>query len=174
MLRHPVTQLQMQTGTVSGTITVSLSSADSAGSTLLPFGAIGHHANRPRGSRDLQCSGHQRRQWRLSQGPDLYSGNRVCHGPGNQSGRLHFQRRLRPDSEFFSGSLTVDVSSLFTTWFATSTIGSQFIFNQPFTVWGTPASVIPMTVTLTNRIGTTRSTSLLSSAATANGSGTSS
>jgi hypothetical protein len=56
-----------------------------------------------------------------------------------------------------STSFTVDVSNLFKAWFASSTIGSQFIFNQPFTVQGSAASVIPLAVTLTNRVGTTTS-----------------
>ena len=54
-----------------------------------------------------------------------------------------------------AGSITVDVGQVFTNWFAASTIGSQFILNQPFTVQGSPASVIPTSVTLTNRVGST-------------------
>jgi hypothetical protein len=55
-----------------------------------------------------------------------------------------------------ASSITVDVSQVFTTWFAASTMGSQFILNQPFTVQGDPASVIPTSVTLSNRVGTTK------------------
>jgi hypothetical protein len=54
-----------------------------------------------------------------------------------------------------AASITVDVSGLFGGWFASSVQGSQFIFTQPFTVQGDPNAVIPVSVTLTNRVGPT-------------------
>jgi len=56
-----------------------------------------------------------------------------------------------------ASSITVDVTQLFTTWFSSSAIGSQFILSQPFTVQSpaSPASVIPASVTLVNRVGST-------------------
>lgn len=58
--------------------------------------------------------------------------------------------------ETSASSITVNVSTLFGTWFvdpANSRFGSQFIFTQPFTVQGNPAAVIPVSVTLTNPTG---------------------
>jgi hypothetical protein len=55
-----------------------------------------------------------------------------------------------------ASSITVDVGSLFTTWFQSSNnsqYGSQFVFTQPFTIQGDANSVIPVSVTLTNREG---------------------
>jgi hypothetical protein len=55
-----------------------------------------------------------------------------------------------------ASSITVDVSTLFGTWFvdpANSQFGSQFVFTQPFTIQGDPTQVIPVSVTLTNRTG---------------------
>jgi hypothetical protein len=55
-----------------------------------------------------------------------------------------------------ASSITVDVSSLFGTWFQDSNnsqYGTQFIFTQPFSVQGDPTAVIPVSVVLTNRIG---------------------
>jgi hypothetical protein len=57
-------------------------------------------------------------------------------------------------------SITVDVSSLFDGWFqntASAQFGTQFIFTQPFTIQGSASAVIPVSVTLVNRIGQTTS-----------------
>jgi len=55
-------------------------------------------------------------------------------------------------------SVTIDVSSLFGNWFvdpANSQFGSVFDFTQPFTIQGDINSVIPTSVTLSNRVGPT-------------------
>src|ERR1039458_9436090 len=55
-----------------------------------------------------------------------------------------------------ASSITVDASSLFGNWFldpTNSQFGSVFVFTQPFTVQGDATAVIPVSVTLTNRIG---------------------
>jgi hypothetical protein len=54
-----------------------------------------------------------------------------------------------------ASSITVDVTSLFSGFFGSSSQGSQFVFTQPFTVQGDPTAVIPVSVTLSNRVGTT-------------------
>ncbi len=51
-----------------------------------------------------------------------------------------------------AASITIDVSSLFSGWFTSSAQGSQFIFTQPFTIQGDPNAVIPVSVTLANRV----------------------
>ena len=53
--------------------------------------------------------------------------------------------------------LAVTVDALFTQWYTSSAaapFGSQFTFTQPFTVQGSTQSVASVTVTLTNRVGT--------------------
>jgi len=57
-----------------------------------------------------------------------------------------------------ASSITVSVESLFGNWFqdpANAAYGSQFIFTQPFQIQGDASSVIPQSVTLTNRVGST-------------------
>ena len=57
-----------------------------------------------------------------------------------------------------ASSIAIPVESLFTTWFqdpANGAYGTQFVLTQPFTVQGDPNAVIPQTVTLTNRVGST-------------------
>jgi hypothetical protein len=151
-----VTQLQIQTGTVSGSISVSLSSVNAAGVDITPTPAPSvttqiapaapvisnvlvtrdGSGGCPKGQICIQVTGFATDR---EVGQAIFTFSAVA-GQTLQSS---------------AASFTVDVSNLFNTWFATSTIGSQFIFNQPFTVSGSPASVISMAVTLTNRIGTT-------------------
>lgn len=63
-----------------------------------------------------------------------------------------------------TSTVTTTDTSLFSTWFGSSAsapFGSQFLLSQPFTVAGSPSSILSVTVTLTNALGT-------SPAATAN------
>jgi hypothetical protein len=63
-----------------------------------------------------------------------------------------------------TNQLSTSITSLFTQWYGSSSsapFGSQFTLTQPFTVNGSPSSVLSVTVTLTNALGT-------SPAATAN------
>jgi hypothetical protein len=60
-----------------------------------------------------------------------------------------------------ASSITVSVESLFGNWFQDPTnaaYGSQFVFSQTFQVQGDAANVIPQSVTLTNRIGSSSAT----------------
>jgi large repetitive protein len=55
-----------------------------------------------------------------------------------------------------ASSITVDVSSLFGGWFqgtASAQFGTQFIFTQPFTIQGDATAVAPVSVTLVNSLG---------------------
>jgi len=57
-----------------------------------------------------------------------------------------------------ASSVTVAVDTLFSPWFqnsANAAYGSQFVFTQPFTIQGDPTAVIPQSVTLVNRLGST-------------------
>ena len=55
-----------------------------------------------------------------------------------------------------SSQVTVALSDAFSQWFQTpanSRFGSQFVFNQPFTVQGDTGAVLPDSLTFTNRVG---------------------
>jgi hypothetical protein len=57
-----------------------------------------------------------------------------------------------------ASALTVDTGTLFTNWFqslSNTQYGSQFVYSQPFTIQGSAAAVTPVSVTLTNRVGST-------------------
>jgi hypothetical protein len=57
-----------------------------------------------------------------------------------------------------ASTITVDVSSLFDSWFqsaASAQFGTQFVFTQPFAIQGDPQAVSPVSVTLVNHLGQT-------------------
>ena len=56
-----------------------------------------------------------------------------------------------------ASQITVSLDTLFGSWFqnpANNDYGSQFVLTQPFSVQGDPTAVLPQSVTLTNRKGT--------------------
>ncbi len=73
-----------------------------------------------------------------------------------------FQLNAAPGGSFTSSVFTVPVSSLFTAWYqsaASTAFGSQFTYAQPFTVIGNTSEIVSVTVTLTNSAGTVSATS---------------
>ena len=70
------------------------------------------------------------------------------------SGLFHFAPAT--GSTLSQSDITVQLGSAFTTWYQTAssnTFGSQFQLTIPFTVSGTPADIVAVTVTLTNTKG---------------------
>jgi hypothetical protein len=68
-----------------------------------------------------------------------------------------FQLTPTPGANLQTTSLTVTLDALFATYFgsaAAAPFGGQFTFTQPFTVNGNLQGVGSVTVTLTNRVGT--------------------
>jgi hypothetical protein len=151
-----VSQLQIQTGTVAGTISLSVSNLSAAGVDITPTPAPGTSTQIaaaapvitnilvtsdgnngcPKGQICIQVTGYATSR-EVTQSVYAFA---AASGQTLQSS---------------SGSITVDVSSVFSNWFSSSAIGSQFILSQPFTVQGSPSGVVPQSVTLTNRIGST-------------------
>ncbi|HEY3835032.1 MAG TPA: IPT/TIG domain-containing protein, partial [Bryobacteraceae bacterium] len=68
-----------------------------------------------------------------------------------------FQLNAAPGGSFTSSTITVPISTIFTTWYqsaASATFGGQFTYTQPFTVIGDTNQVQSVTVTMTNSAGT--------------------
>lgn len=139
--------LALQTGTTSGTISVSLRlqaggvditpvSAPSVSTTIQPAAPVitATQVSRTSNSLTITVTGYA---------TDLEIGQAVFTF-GAASGQT-----LQPAAS----SLTLDVGSLFANWFGSSGLGGQFLLTQPFTIQGDPTVVIPLTVTLTNRLG---------------------
>jgi len=60
-------------------------------------------------------------------------------------------------ADLLTGQIATPLSALFTTWYqgsASAPYGSQFSLTQPFSVSGSASTVLSVTVTLTNSIGT--------------------
>ena len=143
---------QIQTGTVSGQLTVSLR-LQAGGIDITPSpvpsitGQMGRGApvirgiqvNRSGNTVNLVVTGFSTAR-EVTQAVFAFSAG---------SGQI-----LQPGAS----SITVDVNTLFGNWFQdpnNSQFGSVFVFTQPFTVQGDPNAVVPVSVTLTNRVGST-------------------
>ena len=144
--------LAIQTGTVSGTLSISIRlAAGGIDITPVPAPAITARINpaapvingvtvtRSNGAITLAVSGYSTAR-EVTQAVFTFA---AASGQTLQSA---------------ASSLTVSVDSLFGPWFqnsANAAYGSQFIYTQPFTVQGDSNAVIPQTVTLVNRVGST-------------------
>jgi hypothetical protein len=154
----PVSQLQIQTGTVAGTISVSLSNVNAAGVDITPSPAPSITTQIATAAPVIVPSGVL---VTLNGSGGCPTGQICIQVTGYSAARevtyavYTFSAASGQTLQPSAASIMVDVSSLFTTWFGSSAIGSQFILNQPFTVQGDPTAVIPLSVTLANRQGTT-------------------
>ena len=144
--------LAIQTGTVSGTITIS-SRLEAGGIDITPSPAPtitsqvaraapvirGVQVNRSGSTINIVVTGY-------STAREVTQAKFTFNAASGQS--------LTPSAS----SITIDANSLFGNWFldpANSQFGSVFIFTQPFTIQGDATAVIPVGVTLTNRVGST-------------------
>jgi len=141
--------LSFQTGTVSGTINISLRlSAGNVDITPNPAPTI--TAQVPSGAPVITGTQVSRSSNGISIAITGYSTSREV-----TQAVFAFSAASGQTLQSTASSITVDVSNLFSGWFASSTQGSLFVFTQPFTVQGDPTAVIPVSVTLTNRLGST-------------------
>jgi hypothetical protein len=151
MTPNSAVPLAIQTGTVSGTITISLTLQ--AGVTdITPAGATitaqiapaapvisGVQVTRSGNTISIAVTGYSTAR----------EVTQAIFAFGAASGQI---------LQAGASSITVSVESLFGSWFQDPTnaaYGSQFVFTQPFQIQGDATSVIPQSVTLTNRIGST-------------------
>jgi hypothetical protein len=141
--------LAVQTGTVSGILTVSLR-LQSGGADITPTMA-------PSASAQILKAAPVIRSAQVTRGSNTISIAVTGYSTAREVTQAVFQFQAASGQSLqqAASSITVDVGSLFGGWFSSSPQGSQFVFTQPFTVQGDPNAVIPVSVTLTNRIGST-------------------
>jgi Putative Ig domain len=144
--------LALQTGTVAGTIAVTLRlQAGGIDITPSPAPALSAQLNRAAPSiRDAQFT---RSGSTISFAITGYSTSREI-----TQATFAFSAASGQTLQPSASSITVDVGALFTTWYQSANntqYGSQFVLNQPFTVTGDVNSVLPVSVTLVNREGST-------------------
>lgn len=142
--------LAIQTGTVAGTITVSVR-LQAAGVDITPLpapamtAAVGRSApvitgvqvNRSAGKIEIAVSG--------------YSTSREV-----TQATFTFAAASGQTLQAAASSIVIPVESLFGAWFqnpSNGAYGSQFVLTQPFSIQGDSSAVVPQTVTLTNRSG---------------------
>ena len=157
----PATQLMIQTGTAAGSIAVALSNITTAGVNVTPTPA-------PSISTQIAAAAPVISKVQVIRNADSASGcqqGQICvEITGYSTDRqvsvatFNFSATAGQTLQSSAGSIPVTVASTFSTWFGTSTMGSQFIFVQPFTVTGNPADVVCTSVVLTNPVGSTTAT----------------
>jgi hypothetical protein len=142
----------LQTGTVAGTISVTLS-LRAGGTDITPSPTPSLTARIARAAPvigDVQVS---RAAGSLSFAIMAYSTTRQI-----TQAVFNFAAAPGRTLETAASSITVDVGSIFDTWFqnaVTTQYGSQFVYAQPFTISGDANAVTPVSVTLRNREGST-------------------
>ena len=142
--------LAIQTGTVSGTITVSLR-LQAGGIDITPSPAPLVSTQVLRAAPVIRSVQVNRNGTTLNLVLTGYSAAREA-----TQAVFSFNAASGQSLQSAASSITVDVSTLFGNWFvdpANSKFGSVFIYTQPFTIQGDINSVIPISVTLTNRLG---------------------
>ena len=150
----PDSPLAIQTGTVSGTITVSLRLL-AGGIDITPSPAPAVTGQVARAAPLIRSVSVNRSGGTLNVVVNGYSTAREV-----TQAVFAFSAASGQTLQSSASSITIDVSTLFNTWFQdpnNSQFGSVFILTQPFTITGDVNAVIPTKVTLTNRIGSASS-----------------
>jgi len=144
----------IQTGTVSGTITLTTSLQ--AGGTA------------------VACNCTLTRTIRVAKGPPVISSVRAVRSAGaititiigfstsREMTQATFQFTTAAGANVTTTSFTVPVSTFFTTWYTSTQsaqFGSQFLMTQPFTVSGDANAITNVSVTLANSAGTSTAVS---------------
>jgi hypothetical protein len=138
------TRLALQTGTVAGTITVSL--------RLLAGGIDITPTPAPSATIRIERAAPVIQNVRLIRGGNGFN----IEVTGFSTAREVTQATFTFSVAGQTATMTVPVENIFNTWFqdaSSGQYGSQFVFTQPFTVQGDANAVTPQSVTLTNRLG---------------------
>jgi hypothetical protein len=140
--------LALQTGTVAGTITVSVR-LTAGGIDITPAPAPAARIRVERTAPVIQSA----RMVRTSNGISVEI---VGYSTSREITQMSVTFAASGGQTLQNTTVTVPVESLFTSWFqdpAASQYGSQFFFSQPFTITGDASAVSAQSVTLTNRVG---------------------
>jgi hypothetical protein len=141
--------IQLQAGTVAGTITVPLTlTANGVNVTPTPQPVV--TITIPRAVPTLSTTAITRAPGQISVAIHGFSNTRDV-----TDATFHFT--AAPGATISTPDITAPVTSLFTTWFASAAsdpYGSTFTYTQVFTVSDDPANIGSVTVTLTNSVGT--------------------
>jgi hypothetical protein len=146
----PDVPLAVQTGTASGTLTISLR-LQAGGIDITPSPAPALTAQMARAAPVIRSVQVNRSGGAVNVVVNGYSTAREV-----TQAVFTFTAASGQTLQTSASSITIDVNTLFGNWFLdanNSQFGTVFAFTQPFTVQGDVNAVIPTKVTLTNRIG---------------------
>jgi Putative Ig domain len=147
------TTLAIQTGSVAGTVTLTLSQLSAGGTDVTPTPAPSAKAQMAAAAPVITAATASRN---TSTNTLTIQITGYATSRDMQQAVFTFSAASGQTLQTGASSITVSLSSLFSAYFQNSqyaTFGSQFVFSQPFTIQGDINSVIPQSVTLTNRIG---------------------
>ncbi len=148
----PDAPLSIQTGTVSGTISVSLR-LQAGGLDITPTPAPAISTQIARAAPVIRSVQANRSGNTLNVVVTGYSTAREV-----TQAVFTFSAAAGQTLQTSASSITIDETTLFGNWFASasnSQFGSVFVYTQPFTIQGDVNSVNAVSVTLTNRVGST-------------------
>jgi hypothetical protein len=141
----------IQTGTVAGKITVTLSQVTVGGVDVTP-------SPTPLLSAQIASSAPVITGATFSRNGNTLTVQVVGYATSRELTQATFAFSAAAGQSLQTSQFTIPVDALFSPWYsdpANARYGSQFIFTQPFTIQGDVNSVSAQTVTLTNRVGST-------------------
>jgi hypothetical protein len=150
---QPDSPLVIQTGTVAGTVTVSVR-LQSGGVDITPSPAPAMVGRLENAAPVISDAKFTRSGSTISVAITGYATSREV-----TQAVFTFTAASGQTLQSSASSITVDVGSVFNTWYQSANntqYGSQFVFTQPFTIQGDATAVTPTSVTLTNRQGSTK------------------
>jgi hypothetical protein len=142
------TPLAIQTGTVAGTITVALR-LTAGGIDITPTPA-------PTAKIRIERTAPVIRSARLIRNTNGFGIEITGSSTAREVTQASFTFAAAAGQSLQSSTVVVPVEALFSKWYQDATsneFGSQFVFTQSFNVQGDAAAVLPQSVTLTNRLG---------------------
>ena len=143
------TTLAVQTGSVAGTVTLSLSQLSAGGTDVTPTPAPSAKTQMAAAAPVITAATATKSGSTLTIQITGYATSRDM-----QQAVFTFSAASGQTLQTGASQLTVQLSSLFSIYFPqNASTGSQFVYSQPFTIQGDINSVIPQNVTLTNRAG---------------------
>ncbi len=144
-----IPEMSIQTGTVAGVITVTIRVL-AGGVDVTPVPAPSVSIRIPRLAPVIRSA-------RLVRNPTGFQIQIVGFSTPREVTQAVFRLRVNPGSTLQQTEITLPVEDLFSRWYqdpAVTRVGSQFQFNQTFTVQGGDANAVSVeSVTITNRTG---------------------
>lgn len=147
------TPLAIQTGTVAGTITVSLR-LQAGGVDITPSPAPTVNLQVDRAAPVIQSA-------RMVRSGNSLAVEIIGYSTAREVTQMSVTFAAASGQTLQNSTVTVPVEELFGRWFqdpSSSQYGSQFFYSQPFTIQGEANAVTPQSVTLVNRLGSTTAT----------------